>query len=326
MPIPLPNLDDRSYAELTAEARALIPSLDPAWTNHNPSDPGITLVELLAWLTEMLLYQVNQVPPASTESFLKLLNGPGWVMPPGASRGDAVRQTMLDLRTRYRAVTAGDFEWLALNVWPQSTAAAALPGGGALARVHCVPRRDLSATDPAVRGAQAPAHISLVVMPEPVSPPPADGGSALYTALSEFFDPRRTLTTRHHVVGPQYVPVEISANLALHEDAPPQQTLAEAHQALVAFYDPLTGGPGQAGWPFGRSVYPSEASAVLEQVALVDYVEAVQVTVPGGGADRVQTDEQGNLLAVVLDVGELVQLQATQLVAYDETGQRYTES
>ena len=59
MPIPLPNLDDRSFDELTAEARALIPGLQPDWTDHNPSDPGITLVELLAWLTEMLLFQIT---------------------------------------------------------------------------------------------------------------------------------------------------------------------------------------------------------------------------------------------------------------------------
>ena len=56
MPLPLPNLDDRTYADLIEEARALIPGLDrggpddqPSWTNHNPSDPGITLIELFAW-------------------------------------------------------------------------------------------------------------------------------------------------------------------------------------------------------------------------------------------------------------------------------------
>jgi hypothetical protein len=78
MPIPLPDLDDRSYAELTAQARAMIPGLLPAWTDYNPSDPGTTLVELLAWLTEMLLFQVNQIPQASIEKFLELINGPGW--------------------------------------------------------------------------------------------------------------------------------------------------------------------------------------------------------------------------------------------------------
>ena len=52
MAIELPNLDDHTYAELVDEARASIPVLYPAWTDHNPSDPGMTLVELLAWLAE----------------------------------------------------------------------------------------------------------------------------------------------------------------------------------------------------------------------------------------------------------------------------------
>ncbi|MFF5112065.1 hypothetical protein [Streptosporangium sp. NPDC000509] len=165
MPIPLPNLDDRSYADLMAQAQALIPALDPAWTNFNPSDPGITLVELLAWLTEMQLFQVNQVTPASTEKFLKLLNGPDWRKPPDVSLDAAIRQTLLAQRRRYRAVTADDYEWLALNAWPQTPEAGRFRGGGRLARVHCIPRRDLSATDPAKRRADAPAHVSLVVLP-----------------------------------------------------------------------------------------------------------------------------------------------------------------
>jgi len=313
MPIPLPDLDDRSYADLTAQAMALIPSLDPAWTNYNPSDPGITLVELFAWLTEMLLYQVNQVPAANTQTFLKLLNGPDWVQPADMSLDVTTRQTILGLRDRYRAVTAADYEWLALNAWPQSTAAAALPGGGQIARVHCIPRRNLAATDPVQRGAEAPAHLSVVVVPAAGQP------VGLYDALWQFFDGRRTLATRHHVVGPGYLPVEISANLALRDDAPPQQALADARQALVAYFDPLTGGASQQGWPFGRAVYVSEASAVLERVPLVHYVEDVQVTAPGA-ADRVVPN------AVLLEADELVQLGATPLVAFDVRGQRYQAS
>jgi hypothetical protein len=324
MPIPLPNLDDRSYADLTAEALALIPALDPAWTNHNPSDPGITLIELLAWLTEMLLFQVNQVTPASTENFLKLLNESGWARPDGVSLDAAIRQTIVGLRERYRAVTAADYEWLALNAWPESDAAGKLPGGGKLARVHCVPRRDLSATDPAARRAEAPAHLSLVVLAQPPPAPGAASDTALLGDLGKFLDERRMLTTLQHVVEPGYVAVEISANLALHEGAPPDTTLAAAHQALAAYYDPLKGGPQQQGWPFGRAVYASEASAVLEEVPLVDYVEDVQVTAPAA-ADKVQHDASGQAVTVVLDIDELVQLQATPLVAYDVYGQHFQE-
>src|SRR5690242_2768252 len=214
MPIPLPNLDDRSYADLTADAQAQLPAINPAWTNYNPSDPGITLIELLAWLTEMLFFQVNQIPPASTEKFLKLLNGPDWARPAGTTLDEAIRQTVLGIRERYRAVTADDFEYLALSTWPQTDAARQLGPAGVLSRVRCVPRRDLSAADPAVREAPAPAHISLVVIAAPV-PGPAAGPDAgpgdtaadptspppvsdeLRAALWAFLDERRILTTRH---------------------------------------------------------------------------------------------------------------------------------
>jgi hypothetical protein len=56
MTIPLPNLDDRTYADLLEEARSLIPIECPTWTDHNPSDTGIILLELFAWLTEFTLY------------------------------------------------------------------------------------------------------------------------------------------------------------------------------------------------------------------------------------------------------------------------------
>jgi len=338
MPIPLPNLDDHTYADLTAEAQALIPSLDPAWTNHNPSDPGIVLVELLAWLTEMLLFQVNEIPAANTGKFLKLLNGPAWDRPESTSLDAAIRQTVLGLRERYRAVTADDYEWLALNNWQQTEAAANLANGGKVRRVRCIPRRDLSATDPAVRGAPAPAHVSLVVVPEPEpdtgpgasvdGPQPAqeERDAELRAALWAFFDERRTLATRHHVVGPDYLPIEIAANLALPEDAPPGEALETARQALTDFFDPLTGGPGQTGWPFGRAVYTSEVTAVLERLSLVDYVEDVQLAT-SAGADRMLTeqDDQGDrvVVGIELDAHELVRLQPAALVAYDVYGKQY---
>jgi predicted phage baseplate assembly protein len=78
MPLTLPNLDDRTYADLVEEARAMIPTLSPEWTDHNPTDPGITLIELFAYLTEMLIYRLNRVTDAQTIAFLKLLNGLEW--------------------------------------------------------------------------------------------------------------------------------------------------------------------------------------------------------------------------------------------------------
>jgi len=68
-----PNLDDRVWADLVDEARGLIPKYAPQWTDHGPSDIGITLVELFAWLVEGLTYRLNQVPDKNYLAFLNLL-------------------------------------------------------------------------------------------------------------------------------------------------------------------------------------------------------------------------------------------------------------
>jgi hypothetical protein len=188
-----------------------------------------------------------------------------------------------------------------------------------LARVRCVPRRNLAATDPAARTEPAPAHVSLVVVPEPAPgeehPEPSD---ELRAALVAFFAPRHMLTTRFHVVGPSYAGVGIAASLALHEDAPPGEALDGARRALAAFFDPLTGGPDGGGWSFGRNVFVSEVYAVLEQVRLVNYIGDVRVTGP-----RPLVAGDGSTTGVELDAHELVRLTTVDLTAYDVYGQRY---
>lgn len=76
MPLPSPILDDRSYAQLAAELKARIPVYNPEWTDHNESDPGITLLELFAFQAESLLYRFNQVPEATYLEYLRLLQMP----------------------------------------------------------------------------------------------------------------------------------------------------------------------------------------------------------------------------------------------------------
>src|SRR5687768_13064251 len=73
MALPVPNLDDRRFEELLREARQRIARLCPAWTDFNPSDPGMTLVELMAWLTDLTLYRINRIPERSYAVFLNLM-------------------------------------------------------------------------------------------------------------------------------------------------------------------------------------------------------------------------------------------------------------
>src|SRR5438045_3118189 len=73
MSLPVPNLDDRSWKQIVDEAVRLIPRYCPEWTNHNSSDPGITLLELYAWMTEMVIYRRNKVPEKNFLTFLDLI-------------------------------------------------------------------------------------------------------------------------------------------------------------------------------------------------------------------------------------------------------------
>jgi predicted phage baseplate assembly protein len=81
--VPLPNLDDRRWADLVDEGRSLIPVFAPAWTDHNAHDPGITLMEMLAWIAETDIYRVDRIPDSHLLTFLSLI-GTG-LLPPAAA-------------------------------------------------------------------------------------------------------------------------------------------------------------------------------------------------------------------------------------------------
>ncbi|MFZ2162579.1 MAG: putative baseplate assembly protein [Sideroxyarcus sp.] len=72
MPLPLPVLDRLTYDELVSEARSSLPSLAPGWTDYNAHDPGITLIELFAWLSEGASYRLDNIPDESCRAFLRL--------------------------------------------------------------------------------------------------------------------------------------------------------------------------------------------------------------------------------------------------------------
>src|SRR5882672_3637721 len=73
MPLEATDLVTRKFEDLLAEARLRIPRYNPAWTDFNESDPGITLVQLFAWFTELMLYQFNQTPDRNYIKFLQLI-------------------------------------------------------------------------------------------------------------------------------------------------------------------------------------------------------------------------------------------------------------
>jgi predicted phage baseplate assembly protein len=73
VPLKAPEINTPSFAELVRMAQLRVPRYAPEWTDFNESDPGNTLIQLFAWLTEMMLVQMNRVPERNYIKFLQLL-------------------------------------------------------------------------------------------------------------------------------------------------------------------------------------------------------------------------------------------------------------
>ncbi|WP_432039263.1 putative baseplate assembly protein [Streptomyces cucumeris] len=73
MALPSPNLDDRRFQQLVDEAKRYVQQHAPEWTDHNVSDPGVTLIETFAYMVDQLLYRLNRVPDKNYTAFLDLL-------------------------------------------------------------------------------------------------------------------------------------------------------------------------------------------------------------------------------------------------------------
>ncbi|MEQ9162921.1 MAG: putative baseplate assembly protein, partial [Ilumatobacter fluminis] len=86
MSLPTPRLDDRSFQDLVDEAKRYVQQRCPEWTDHNVSDPGVTLIETFASMTDVLLYRLNRVPDRHYVKFLELIGVQ--LFPPTAANVD----------------------------------------------------------------------------------------------------------------------------------------------------------------------------------------------------------------------------------------------
>ena len=84
MTLPAPNLDDRRFQDLVDDAKRFVQQRCPEWSDHNVSDPGVTLIETFAMVTDQLLYRLNRVPDRMYIRFLELLGLQ--LFPPAAAR------------------------------------------------------------------------------------------------------------------------------------------------------------------------------------------------------------------------------------------------
>ena len=86
MVLPAPDLDDRHFQDLVDSAKRLVQTRCPQWSDHNVSDPGVTLIEAYAQMVDQLIYRLNRVPDRHYVKFLELIGVQ--LRPPSAARGE----------------------------------------------------------------------------------------------------------------------------------------------------------------------------------------------------------------------------------------------
>jgi predicted phage baseplate assembly protein len=86
MALPTPDLDDRRFQDLVDDAKRMVQQRCPEWTDHNVSDPGVTLIETFAFMMDQLLYRLNRVPDRLYVAFLDLIGVA--LLPPTAAAAE----------------------------------------------------------------------------------------------------------------------------------------------------------------------------------------------------------------------------------------------
>jgi hypothetical protein len=257
MPLPVPKLDDRDFDQLVAEGRALIPRYATPWTNHNVSDPGITLLELFAYLTDTAIFELDQMPDVVVSGWLRLL---GHCPEPGTSTDVAAGNAFRSLREATRAITADDVRTIAMEE--------------SVRLKHPVARAEYLPSDDPVCCSPQPVGVLVVVPADPTLRDDQPSLLSLCEAIHRALAPATLITTRLHVTGPEWVDVGLRVVVARR---PASGLAAEVvRDAITQFLDPLAGGEDGNGWPFGRSVYRSELFQLLEGIPAVDHVESIE--------------------------------------------------
>ncbi len=213
----------------------------------------------------------GNVKAATITQLLGSVSGIQSISNPRAAEGGADGETLeafalrgpMSIRTRGRVLLLSDYETMAREASAAVAVARAIP-----------------TNDPA--GRTVPGWVTLIIIPQSEEPRPVPS-FGLRNEVRAFLEARASanLAAGHsiEVIGPDYLPIDVTATIAPRDPAGAGQAEAAALQALARFLHPLHGGPGGLGWDLGRGVFASDVAAVLGDAAGVDYVEDLSLFV-----------------------------------------------
>jgi hypothetical protein len=236
----------------------------------------------------------GNVAAGSITQLLGVATGIRSVTNPRAADGGADGEPMAQvrwrgprtLRHRGRSVSASDYETLAREASPGVAAVRVLP-----------------ATAP--NGRPAPGWLTLIIVPQSQDARPQPSYELRRQVHAHLADraPATVASSRIGVIGPTYLPVGVAATIAVRDPSEAAVVLRRVKQALERFLHPLTGGPDQCGWSFGRDVYLSDVAAVVEPLSGVDYASRLELLsddIPQG--DRLEVPPDRMVVAGTLEI------------------------
>lgn len=167
------------------------------------------------------------------------------------------------IRHRGRAVTFEDYEDLAMLASPE------------VARTKCITIRNLN-IDPLYTMPVSPGEVSIIILPRSTGVKPLPS-LELINRVQEYIEANSLPTVNVSVVGPLYLSVNITAEIALDSLEGASAVEQIVYRKLTDFLHPLTGGLDGVGWAFGREPHKSDLYALIEAVPGVDHIRTLNV-------------------------------------------------
>jgi len=284
MSINFPDMAARTYGDILDEMVSSIPRYSDKWTNFNPSDPGITILEILAWIFDTNLYRINRVPEESYLNFMRLIAGAkeeeaGLLLEelkkdPNSDRyhieileilnkiycDKKEGRTLIDLHeikgaalrflnSNYRAVSEDNFIALAVEA-----------------------TRNTKEGEPKVKRAIVHGYpdgkVEIIIISDN-----RENYKELKKMVKDYLEPRKLICTKIVVKEPVYSSLKIFVEAACHSGSYSTIEIIKKNiqKNILDFLDPVTGGDDKMGWPYSRPVSIYELFHIIEETQSVDH-------------------------------------------------------
>jgi len=252
MSLVIPNLDTKDFEQLMKEALAKLPAYNDKWTEYNASDPGITIIELLAWITDVNSYRLNLLGDEHYLAFLKLLGR--HEDSATLSRKETLSQLLEvgnNLPAPTHAVTLQDYNYLALHTPDLDVK---------LARAKATAQKEQN-------------RVYILVIPHSENTEPVlDSGDS--NTIKKYLETKKLLTTKICMTKVTYIQVNVSVTI-FTKYGDPRIMKEEIHLMIKKFLHPLYGGEDGKGWEFGEDLHISHIYLLLNKLDKVDRIDKV---------------------------------------------------